>query len=82
MACGGSKPNEIMIYFDRYEEGRYGAVRASSMAGPWTDASSELEIPAGVRHATVLRVARTRVGQLRAAFGTRDRGLWRPDGVQ
>ena len=72
---------EVVVYFDRYEAGRYGAVRAASMEGPWADASSELEVPAGVRHATVLRVPKASLTRLRGRFGTRDRGLWRPEGV-
>lgn len=74
--------DEVIIYFDRYEAGKYGAVRASSMrARVWEDISSQLTLPAGVRHATVLRVPKAMVQRLRAAFGTRDRGAWRPEGV-
>jgi hypothetical protein len=73
--------DEVVIYFDRYEAGSYGAVRAKSMWGPWEDVSSSLSMPKGARHATVLRVPKATVQRLRASFGTRDRGLWRPDGV-
>ena len=74
--------DEVMIYHDRYEAGKYGAVRSTNgMRGPWLDASSELSMPDGVRHATVFRMAKASVNRLRASYGTRDRGMWRPAGV-
>ena len=73
--------DEILIYYDRYEVGRYGAVRAPSMRGPWTDASGELSLPGGVRHATVFRAPKAFLNRLRASYGTRERGAWRPEGV-
>ena len=74
--------DEILIYFDRYEAGSYGALRAPSMRGPWVDASAELSVPTGVRHATVFRVPKASVNRLRASYGTRERGMWRPAGVK
>ena len=74
------RDDSVVIYFDRYEAGGYGAVRAPSMRGPWEDVSSVLTVPSGVRHATVLRVPKATVSRLRASYGTRDRGAWRPAG--
>ena len=78
----GKADASATIYFDVYERGQYGAVRAASMRGPWTEASHELSMPRGVRHATVFRVPKAQWQRLRASFGTRDRGAWRPDGVK
>ena len=75
------RDGSVVIYFDRYEAGNYGAVRASSMRGPWEDVSYMLTVPHGVRHGTVLRVPKATLSRLRASFGTRDRGAWRPEGV-
>ena len=57
------------------------AIRHQEESPVWEDISSQLTLPAGVRHATVLRVPKAMVQRLRAAFGTRDRGAWRPEGV-
>ena len=72
---------EVIIYFDRYEAGKYGAVSASRMRGPWTDISDSLTVPAGARHATVFRMPKAQVHRLRALYGPRERGMWRPEGA-
>lgn len=73
--------DEVIIFFDRYEVNKYGAVSAPSMRGPWRDISREMDIPEGVRHATVFRMPKANLNRLRASYGTRDRGAWRPAGV-
>jgi hypothetical protein len=43
------------VYFDRYREGRYGAVISKDWTH-WQDISDKVHFPAGARHGTVLRV--------------------------
>jgi hypothetical protein len=45
------------VYFDRYREKRFGVVRSRDLAH-WEDLSDQLQMPAGIRHGTVLRVPR------------------------
>jgi len=44
-----------VVYFDKYTEGQYGAVRSTDLK-TWEDISDQVHFPAGVRHGTVLRV--------------------------
>ncbi len=44
-----------VVYFDKYTEGKYGAVRSTDLK-TWEDISDQVRFPAGVRHGTVLRV--------------------------
>ena len=44
-----------IVYFDKYAEHRYGAVRSTDMAH-WEDISAHVDFPAGFRHGTVLPV--------------------------
>jgi hypothetical protein len=43
------------VYFDRYREGRYGAVISKDLAH-WQDISDKVRFPAGARHGTVFQV--------------------------
>ncbi len=45
-----------VVYFDRYREGRYGAVVSSDLK-TWKDFSHRLKFPDGARHGTVFRVS-------------------------
>lgn len=62
-------PTAIMIgemayvYFDRYRQGRYGAVRSADFEN-WEDISDALRTPEGMRHGTILRVDRSVVENL------------------
>ncbi len=55
----GPSPIEIgeyvYVYFDKYNEGRYGAVRSLDMKR-WEDVSDSVSFPSGVRHGTAFRV--------------------------
>ncbi len=44
-----------VVYFDKYTEGQYGAVRSKDLKS-WEDISDQVQFPLGVRHGTVLRV--------------------------
>lgn len=45
----------VYVYFDKYNEGRYGAVRSLDMKR-WEDVSDSVSFPSGVRHGTAFRV--------------------------
>lgn len=46
------------IYFDKYRQKRYGAIRSDDLVN-WTDVSDEVHFPAGIRHGTVFRAPRS-----------------------
>ncbi len=48
--------NQWIVYFDKYRDHRIGAV-ASSDLKTWTDISSQVSFPEGVRHGTAFRVS-------------------------
>jgi hypothetical protein len=43
------------VYFDKYRDHRYGAVRSKDMK-LWEDVSEQVSFPAGIRHGTVFIV--------------------------
>lgn len=47
---------EWIVYFDRYRDHRYGAVRSSDLRN-WEDISDRLAFPAGFRHGTAFEVS-------------------------
>ena len=44
------------VYFDRYREDRFGAVRSDDLE-TWTDIAEQLHFPENARHGTILRVS-------------------------
>ncbi|WP_281310214.1 prolyl oligopeptidase family serine peptidase [Flavobacterium flavigenum] len=46
--------NEWIVYFDKYTQKKYGAVKQTSKG--WEDISDEVSFPKGTRHGTVLKV--------------------------
>ena len=44
-----------IVYFDRYTEGKMGAVRSSDLKN-WTDISDQIQFPEGTRHGTIFKV--------------------------
>lgn len=49
---------EWVVYFDRYREHQYGAVRSKDFK-EWADISSQLSFPRDHRHGSVLRISKT-----------------------
>jgi beta-xylosidase len=49
--------SEWFVYFDRYREHRYGAVKSKDLRN-WVDISDELSFPADHRHGSVLRITK------------------------
>jgi hypothetical protein len=47
--------NEWLVYFDKYRDHVYGAVRSADLVN-WTDVSSSIHFPAGARHGTVFTI--------------------------
>jgi acetyl esterase/lipase len=47
--------NEWIVYFDKYTQKKYGAVKQTSKG--WEDISEQVSFPAGTRHGTVLKVS-------------------------
>lgn len=47
--------NEWMIYYDRYADKKYGAMRSRDLQ-EWEDVTPQLRLPAGLRHGTALRI--------------------------
>ncbi|UOQ51209.1 glycoside hydrolase family 43 protein [Hymenobacter cellulosivorans] len=45
-----------LVYFDKYRLHRYGAVRSRDLK-TWTDVSDQIQLPAGLRHGTILPIS-------------------------
>lgn len=52
------------IYFDRYRDHAWGALRSKNLVG-WEDVSSQLQMPVGARHGTAFRTQKAIVDGLR-----------------
>ncbi|HTL10367.1 MAG TPA: glycoside hydrolase family 43 protein [Chitinophagaceae bacterium] len=59
---------EWFVYFDKYTEHRYGAVKSADLLH-WTDISASVHFPEGTRHGTVFTLSRKEFDQLQAAAG-------------
>ena len=53
------------VYFDKYRDHRYGAVRSADLAD-WEDVSEQIVMPEGIRHGTAFRAPRAVLDALRA----------------
>ena len=47
---------EIVVFFDRYIEHRYGAVASADGGRSWRDATDRIAIPAGASHGTIIPI--------------------------
>jgi len=47
----------VYVYFDKYTEHKYGAVRSKNMVD-WEDVSDQIDFPKGVRHGTAFKVSK------------------------
>lgn len=48
----------IYVYFDKYMEGKYGAIRSKDMKN-WEDVSDMVSFPKGIRHGTAFKVPKS-----------------------
>lgn len=60
----------LYVYFDRYREGRYGAVRSLDDGRTWTDVSDMVCFPKGMRHGSAFTVSEEVLSKLMMATGT------------
>lgn len=44
-----------LVYFDKYREHKYGAIASSDLVN-WKDVSSEIKLPAGLRHGSIFTI--------------------------
>ena len=60
----------LIVYFDRYREGRYGAVRSTDHGKTWAEVPAEdFSLPKGIRHGTAFRVDDSTLDALLAHHG-------------
>jgi beta-xylosidase len=59
--------DSVYVYFDRYMEGRYGAVRSADMEN-WDEVSGMVSFPAGARHGTAFTVERRVLERLKESL--------------
>lgn len=45
-----------IVYFDRYKEGRFGAIRSNDLK-TWEDISEQISLPDNIRHGSILEVS-------------------------
>jgi hypothetical protein len=55
--------NEWIVYFDKYTQKKYGAVKQTSKG--WEDISEQVSFPEGTRHGTVLKVSSEEINALK-----------------
>ncbi len=55
---------QVVVYFDKYLDHRYGAVRSDNLID-WEDVSDQVSFPAGIRHGTAFAVDAEVVEQLK-----------------
>jgi beta-galactosidase len=56
--------NQVYVYFDKYSERKYGAVRSDDMTN-WEDISDMVSFPEGIRHGTAFAVPENILNQLK-----------------
>ncbi len=54
----------LYVYFDKYTQGKYGAVRSTDDGRTWEDVSEMVSFPEGIRHGTAFPVSGEVVRQL------------------
>ena len=55
--------NKWIVYFDKYTQKKYGAVRETSKG--WEDISEQVSFPKGTRHGTVIKVSGAEINALK-----------------
>jgi len=55
--------DEWLVYFDKYREHKYGAVKSSDLLN-WKDVSAEISLPKGIRHGTILTIKKRELKKL------------------
>ena len=55
--------NEWMVYFDKYRDHQYGAIRSADLVH-WTDSSDKISLPRGIRHGSIFKITKTELAPL------------------
>ncbi|MGQ1890935.1 family 43 glycosylhydrolase [Thermophagus sp. OGC60D27] len=61
------KGDSVYLFFDKYREHKYGAVRSKNMID-WEDISDQVSFPKGTRHGTALKVDKSVLDNLMSKF--------------
>lgn len=61
---------KVRVYFDRYTEGKWGAVESSDLIN-WTDVSDKLDMVPGARHGTIIATRKDFVDRIRERLRNR-----------
>lgn len=56
----------LYVYFDKYTQGKFGAVRSTDDGNTWSDISDMVRFPKNARHGTAVQVSRDFIRQLMA----------------
>jgi glycerophosphoryl diester phosphodiesterase len=59
--------NKWLVYFDKYTEGKMGAVMSADLQH-WTDISEQISFPEGMRHGTVVAVTTAELTKIRQQY--------------
>ncbi len=66
--CEGPTPifvgDDLYVYFDKYTQHKYGAVKSSDCGKTWEDVSDRVSFPKGTRHGTAFKVERSVLNKL------------------
>lgn len=54
--CSSFVGDTLYVYFDKYRDHRYGAVRSLDHGETWEDVSDQVSFPRGIRHGTAFVV--------------------------
>lgn len=57
----------VYVYFDKYREHRYGAIRSKDMQN-WEEVSDSISMPRGIRHGTAFSVTESEFNAIQAAL--------------
>lgn len=57
----------LYVYFDKYINGSYGAVRSTDNGATWTDISDSVSFPQGMRHGTAFPVNKALIDSIKSA---------------
>lgn len=55
--------DSYLVYFDKYMEGCFGAIQSSDLK-TWTDISSQIVLPEGIRHGSILTITKSEFEKL------------------
>lgn len=55
--------DSYLVYFDKYMEGCFGAIQSSDLK-TWTDISSQIALPEGIRHGSILTITKSEFEKL------------------